>query len=361
LHGAFRAAILGGALLLQLFHSSPALAQEQDLLEEGSLAAAPSRLAVRKKEILRSIARGHSKILTISSRQQLSRVVPGRRYRLTRDIMINGEWIPVDLHSNYIDGHGHTIGNFVIDSGAGGSQAPEMASGLFGSVKNSFIENLKIEGATIRATRFAGGLAGIVTHSVIRNVATRDLVIEVTDGFGGGITAVAQRTILRDVESSRIMIQASGRAGTIAGLAGVLSDDSSITGGLVTEATFQASASETDGSLGRIGGLVGYLGERDLIGRSGGFDNNILSEAPYVGGLVGRSRGSIHNSFSRASLYGVAPFGECVGGLVGSNGGVISGSLAEGDLSGTENVGTLVGWDELFRNVEPSATSAEHP
>ena len=87
-----------------------------------------------------------------------------------------------------------------------------------------------------------------------------------------------------------------------------------------------------------VGGLVGWNGG-GTIGRSYSTASVTGVGLVYVGGLVGRNSGTLHDSYSTGGVIG----GAYVGGLAGLNDGTVSNSYSRGTVSGTEMVGGLVG------------------
>ena len=88
----------------------------------------------------------------------------------------------------------------------------------------------------------------------------------------------------------------------------------------------------------RVGGIAGQLAASGVIRNS--FSHGVVSGTGSetlmsVGGLVGSSSGTIHNSFSSSSVHGSGETSDIhiqVGGLVGNNSGRISESYADGDV-----------------------------
>ena len=110
--------------------------------------------------------------------------------------------------------------------------------------------------------------------------------------------------------------------------------------------------------MGLLGGSVSgnsYTGE--LVGRSFGTVSNSyatgsVSGAGIVGGLVAQNDGTVSNSYATDSVSGT---GVYIGGLVGvNNGGVISNSYAIGSVSGSSSVGGLVGLNQSGGTVSNS-------
>jgi hypothetical protein len=86
-------------------------------------------------------------------------------------------------------------------------------------------------------------------------------------------------------------------------------------------------------------GLFGVVDEGGVIKDIGAVNVTVIGEY-YVGGLVGRNRGTVSDSYSTGSVTG----DWYVGGLAGINdGGTVSNSYSTGDVTGNEDVGGLVG------------------
>ena len=86
--------------------------------------------------------------------------------------------------------------------------------------------------------------------------------------------------------------------------------------------------------------FASLYGDNTVQLRNLGIVGGVVNGAQYASGMVGRSWGSISNSFSTMNVSGF----NNTGGLVGeSQAGIITNSYAGGAISGTTNVGGLVG------------------
>ena len=86
--------------------------------------------------------------------------------------------------------------------------------------------------------------------------------------------------------------------------------------------------------------FANLYGDNTVQLRNLGIVGGTVNGGQYASGMVGRSWGSISNSFSTMNVSGF----NNVGGLVGeSQAGIITNSYASGTISGTTNVGGLVG------------------
>ena len=121
----------------------------------------------------------------------------------------------------------------------------------------------------------------------------------------------------------------------------------------------------TDRPLERDVGLFGVVDEGGVIKDIGAVNVTVIGEY-YIGGLVGRNRGTVSNSYSSGNVtggqWGVGglvgvnhgtvsnSYSTCnmigngaIGGLVGSNGFTVSNSYSTGDVTGSYDIGGLVG------------------
>ncbi|OIB04252.1 hypothetical protein AK95_11605 [Paenibacillus sp. LC231] len=105
-----------------------------------------------------------------------------------------------------------------------------------------------------------------------------------------------------------------------------------------------------------VGGLAGYNGINGKITSS--YTTNAVTGTDYVGGLVGRNDGTVSDSYAAGRISGAS----IVGGLVGDNeGGEIIRSYATGAVSGSAgHVGGLVGYNISALISQSYATGAVH-
>ena len=243
-------------------------------------------------------------------------------YELTANIDLSsfngGTWDPIGSNSDndrftaIFDGTDNRISNLRITSGN--------YIGLFSSIQNATIKNLKLATVDIDGGRNVGALAGLATGS---NTLSKIELI------GGEITGTG--------------INVGGLVGRFSG---TINDASS-------SLTITSSLTNTNGDV-YTGGLVGSIIQAGSSIKNSNSSGSVSTSggANIVGGLVGLNRGSISNSWAsgRVSSNG-GDNNNDYGGLVGSNQGNISNSWARGDLSNTTgivslNYGGLVGINE---------------
>jgi len=205
------------------------------------------------------------------------------------------------------DGGGHIVRNLVIDDVLMVDGVAPRCVGLFGIVgERGRVQNLRLEGISVKGLYPVGGLAGNNAGTILR---------------------------------CHVVGQVAG-SGDVGGLAGS-------NGGVIALSHTGGVVSGGDG----LGGLVG--------GNLWGIVTNCYSDATvctghgrFVGGLIGDHRGSLAGCYATGSVS-VGERGMFVGGLVGSAWGSVvnchaAGSVLSGDKS--ECVGGLVG-DDYFNCI----------
>ena len=95
-------------------------------------------------------------------------------------------------------------------------------------------------------------------------------------------------------------------------------------------------------------GLFGAVGQEGVVENIGVVNVTVTGDE-WVGGLTGRNKGTVSNSYSSGSVTGYAS----VGGLVGQNYGTVSNSHSSGSVSSTYSAGGLVGYN-FFGTVSDS-------
>ena len=207
--------------------------------------------------------------------------------------------------------------------------------GLFGSIKNGVVKNIKIKNATISSNitvnHYAGILAGTTEHSASNS----------------------------RVDISNIVIETSTLSATVStsnygGLIG-FANKSNIE---YCSATVTVSIVESGGGTGYVGGLIGFLGGGDL--RYSFSSGSVISNHDEVGGLVGRvanygRASTVEESYSNADVIGM----DDVGGLFGLTAESITvrncfstGNVTQFNAS-TDNIGSLfgMGYDGTYTNI----------
>ena len=96
-----------------------------------------------------------------------------------------------------------------------------------------------------------------------------------------------------------------------------------------------------------VGGLAGYVHYEGVV-RNCSVEGGRVAGKGYVGGVVGRNRGTIEGCFASCTVEGEE---EGVGGLVGDSYTIIRDCRASGDVSGLSRVGGLVGYQSSFGSI----------
>ena len=207
--------------------------------------------------------------------------------------------------------------------------------GLFGSVKDGVIKNLKIKNATISdnitGSHYAGILAGRTEHSASNSrIDISNIVIEsstlsvtvVTSNYGG-LVGFANKTNFE-----------------------------------YCSADVTVSVIESGGGTGYVGGLVGFLGGGDL--KYSYSSGTVYSNHDEVGGLVGRvaeygRTSTVEECYSTSNVTGL----DDVGGLFGltAEGITIKNCFSTGNVNQfsafTDNIGSLfgLGYNGTYTNI----------
>lgn len=213
------------------------------------------------------------------------------------------------------DGNGHSIDGLTIERSTADSV------GLFAEIGNqSSVHNVTVSNATVTGYQDVGILVGL-NRGTLSDASTSGRVTGEFDD--GGL-----------VGENRATIRTSSADGHVSG-----SDD---TGGLVGKNTGSITSSSargrTDGGLD-VGGLVGFQ-ESNASVTSSSAVGTVRANRNNVGGLVGRNRGTVSESFADSRVVG----NQRIGGLVGFQnlGGTVEKSFANGYIEG-EQAGALVG------------------
>ncbi|WP_339560923.1 GLUG motif-containing protein [Pseudomonas sp. EA_65y_Pfl1_P113] len=248
------------------------------------------------------------------------------------------------------DGLGHTLRKLTINLDKANFV------GLFGSTSNgSVIRDIGLVGVDVKGRYWVGGLVGLSRGTISNADATGSVEGEV--GVGGLVGLQEEGSISNAYATGNVKGQRE-----VGGLVGHQYNK-----GLLN--TAYASGSVT-GSLGEVGGLVGYSQGSISNAYVEPSVDGIVNGNTQVGGLVGLNTGSISNAYANVNVNGNTQVGGLVGlnygkiidsyalggvkkntngdytglgGLVGSNKGTISNVFATGNVDGNTQVGGLVG------------------
>jgi uncharacterized membrane protein len=243
----------------------------------------------------------------------------------------------------------------IRNSSASGTVSGETnVGGLVGDARGDIVDSRA--NGTVTGDTSVGGLVGQVTDettqyadldispdALLSNVSATGTVTG-DDAVGGLVGELSGKETSGSGEWEHGRIDNASSTGAVAG--------NTDTGGLVGMMRASESGSPriqdswANGSVttplsvltdvGNIGGLVGYL-QDGTVERV--WVNTSIDAEEAVGGLVGRSEGTIRD----ASATGDVDSGLKSGGLVGNNTGTVTDSTASATVTGTRQVGGLAG------------------
>ena len=244
--------------------------------------------------------------------------------------------------SGIFDGLGHTITGLTI------KRANSDSIGLFGSISNATVKNIRLKNINIDGRYNVGGLVGVASLSTIASTHTAGKVSG--DSNVGGLTGTLINTTVIDSDSSAD-VYGRGNIGAIGGLVGNL---------------YMGNITNSH-ATGKIQGLTSVGG---LIGTANGSvvkDSYSLSEVIGInnssgigaksGGLIGMMSGStVASSFAKTNVHGD---NDIAGGLVGfssSNSNILN-SYAEGSVVSNNFSGGRVGSQSSMSKISNSFAS----
>ncbi|TBL71553.1 S-layer homology domain-containing protein [Paenibacillus thalictri] len=263
-------------------------------------------------------------------------------YKLAADIVLTGEWTPLNLFKGSLDGDGHTISNLTITS-ASDDRGLFSEIGAGGAVKNLKLTNVNITGTDGNRK---GALAGKITDGTVTQVHVVVSEITGTNGIGGLVgntlnaTTITESSVTGTDATSIIQGGSSTSSLNIGGMAGANAASATI------ESSF--TNIHVTSANGIAGGLVGF--------NLGTILNSIASGdvtgGRDLGGLIGSHNGLLKFSYATGNVTGDSGNAGKVGGLIGSNGYTatytprIENSFAAGKAAGPSNVGGLIGFNQ---------------
>ncbi len=201
------------------------------------------------------------------------------------------------------------------------------------------IEDVYVSGSLFARSFYLGGILGAAYGEYITGCEV-DVTLEGDFGNGlmnlGGMIGHLDGTITQSTSSGQII----ANTGSVGGLIGRTSSDA-----FITNCSSSMTITSTSEDNARIGGLVG---EHGGFSRGDGYisdsyaTGDITSKGDRIGGLAGSVlAGKIINSHATGTVVSES---DAIGGLVGNNyNGRISLSYATGDVEGGEETGGLIG------------------
>ncbi len=240
---------------------------------------------------------------------------------------------PVNLdYAISYDGQNHLVSNLKVDvSGFGG---------MFGqTVSGVNISNLRLEDPFVTGTLSSGSLAGMMVGGYVRNVlvflsedAAADYLdpeseskvgVTSSNGFAGGLIGTAEHTSV-EACATVINVEGNGSAGGAGGLVGQA--NASLIGGSYSSGFTYGGAYDQEMNIFTVKSLQGPAG--GLVGdaNSSQIDccySTCCVYGKHIGGLVGKSDGSIKHSYCTGLVQ--APNSELEKHICGAFAGTVSG------------------------------------
>lgn len=265
------------------------------------------------------------------------------RLTLGADIDLSGiAWTPIADFAGTLDGKGHKITNFIIDS------ANEKDYGLV-SRNSGTIARLAIENASVAA----GARTGIVAAVNGKDATISDIAIsgkvQGTD-WTGGVAGVNEGSI-SNVRIQSLTVTGGANTGGVAGdNSGVIREaavkgkiaGTSFTGGIAGINTGAIGKSYTKADIrsaqtGRsfAGGIAGDNGAAGTISETFSYSNvDAASDEAAAGGIAGRSGGTIVHTYQSGRIKAEGTAKAWAGGLAGyAGGGSIRSSMNYGEAA----------------------------
>ena len=246
-----------------------------------------------------------------------------------------GEWTPIGQggYGGTFDGQGHTIKGLYVSANAENTHA----SGLFAQLTGSaVVQNVTVTGhISVRGEGGGnvGGIAGAANGAMIRNCRNLcDILLSKVDGStsgvqinAGGIAGSSSGTIencRNDGTLRTIAPNADGTMGRVGGIVG-MSDRGTIRG-CVNTGTISGGISRDPGGRHGMGGILGVSFDASLIQdcyNTGSVqeEERYGSSVNVAGGIVGDMR----DGFTPATIRNCYNVGEITGGGSISNEGIV--------------------------------------
>lgn len=221
--------------------------------------------------------------------------------------------------------------------------------GLLGRINatGSTVTNSHSTGTgTITARAYAGGLIGNTPRGTITTITNTSAskAVNVTNGYAGGLIGRAQAGAdVFDSFATGAVTSTGASNDFVGGLIGYVEDN----GAHINQVIRCYATGDVTGGRDYVGGLIGdWVNNNAGSNVAGVFAAGNVSGRYYVGGLMGRNRTTLTNSYALGNAFGL----QRVGGLVGrANGGSINTSYARGNINrtggtNTSQFGLIVGW-----------------
>ena len=269
-------------------------------------------------------------------------------YKLMTDLDMRnqGANVCINAYKGILNGNNHTIKNITI---------PNNKTGVFGqylsgTVKNLYIENVKIENNKCDNVGFIGGMSskGKVDNVHIRNMSIIGNESTKSEIHVGGITAYSDSGSVENssVNNLSIKINNSNASYSIGGIIG-FGYNASIENCYIKDLNFNLDTITNSG----IGGLAGSSG---IIRINNSYASGVIeSNDGNIGGIAGYGNMYIDNCYSKVDIISDSDY---IAGLVGNSTrsvGDYSNNLVLGNIYSskiTQNIKRMVGNLDLTGN-----------
>lgn len=265
-------------------------------------------------------------------------------FELTKDIDLGGaSWSPIDFSGN-LDGQGHTISNFRLDSN-------RHYLGFFGNL-NGTVKNVQFKDVTldVKSNKTYIGIVAGMCKGVVDACTVSGTVTTVAADYVGGIVGYVSGGNVKNC-TNFASVQANKYVGGIAGYGSGSNIISCVNEGTVTgnenvggvvgymSGTVDASFNKAtvEASSNRVGGVIGHA----AAGNVNNCENQgeVSSQSDYVGGIIGYSEVECFGGESSGSVSGRYR----VGGLFGYSSKPISTQENNATVTGRAYLGGIVG------------------
>jgi hypothetical protein len=195
------------------------------------------------------------------------------------------------------DGNGHVLYNLKIES------SPKDYIGLFGSIRQGQIQNLRLENVTVTGCHYVGGMAGCISKSSIANCLVTGAAVGNKSLGLGGLAGFSIGSTITDCHSN---VALDGTGSNVGGLVGSSFSNSAVSN---CSATGTITVTDSNGSGFSVGGLVGNNCSSTITYCRAAGDITVISTSTEsllnsnIGGLAGEDRyGTITHSYAVGSI-----------------------------------------------------------
>ncbi len=294
-----------------------------------------------------------------------------KNYTLSGSFTLPSDYVPVHIINSTLNGNGKTI--YVNLNRANGDWL-----GLFASVDNSTIKNLKVVITGVSASaKYAGGLAGEIVSSDGMSTSTiSDVTITFRNNFGtptieyfGGLAGSIADTTVSNCTVKNLNMNSAAKVTNAGGLIGEIKSTASVKSSKVNSSTIIATSKMAGFAAVNEGYITSGSGDATVKYTKTSSNVKIAGMAAVNEGVVSGSSIGLNLDVQNAgsNLY--------VGGIAAENNGEISGSTVTGegisvDVSSTTQIyvggiaamnnGTISNSNNAMDNVGTYHNGANH-